>query len=75
MPDILTGSDAEDILNDLLSTTMENIVKEPENKTIFLDAFNLVLENEFQGISTEFKKTLIAYLNLKERIVNFKKSD
>jgi hypothetical protein len=72
MPNILTGTDAEDILNDLLTTTLENMIKEPDNKNIFLDAFHLVLDNEFQGISAEFKKTLIAYLNLKERIVNFK---
>ena len=68
------GKEAEDLLNEMMTMTLEKIVEDPDQKHVYLDAFQMILDNEFSGIPTNLKKALSQYLVLKERIYGFNKS-
>lgn len=71
---IVQGKEAEDLLNEMMTMTLEKIVENPDEKDVYLDAFQMILDNEFSGIPTNLKKTLSQYLLMKERIFVFNKS-
>jgi hypothetical protein len=71
---IVQGKEAEDLLNEMMTMTLEKIVENPNEKDVYLDAFQMILDNEFSGIPDNLKKTLSQYLLMKERILVFNKS-
>ena len=68
------GKESDYLFNEIRSRTLEKIVEDPDQKHVYLDAFQMILDNEFSGIPTNLKKTLSQYLVLKERIYGFNKS-
>lgn len=75
MPEVVKGTQATELLNDVMTLTLEKMTTDVDNRQGYLDAFKMILDTEFDGIVDDLKKTLIAYLILKERIVLNSKSN
>ena len=39
------GKEAEDLLNEMMTMTLEKIVEDPDQKHVYLDAFQMNLQN------------------------------
>ena len=72
---IVQGKEAEELLNEVMTLTLEKIVEDPDQRPEYLAAFQMMLDTEFTGIPDHLKKTLSAYLTLKERIATKAKKE
>lgn len=63
------GEEAEELLNVVMNTTLENIVKCPEKMEVYVKAFKMILDVDFIGMNDETKGVLIEYLCLKQKLI------
>ena len=67
-PVTVSGDDARELLNDVMTTVLKKIIDDPKGRDSYLAAFKIILDTEFGGLHDDLKKTLVAYLELKECI-------
>lgn len=65
----VTGEEAHELLNTVMTNTLRKMAQDRENRESYLSAFKIILDTEFSGLQDDLKKTLVAYLELKESII------
>ena len=63
------GEEAEKLLNEVMNSTLDKMVKFPEKMDVYLKAFKMVLDVDFVGMNDEAKSVLSEYLWLKQKLV------
>lgn len=63
------GEEAEKLLNEVMNSTLDKMVKFPEKMDVYLKAFKMVLDVDFVGMNDEAKSVLSEYLWLKQKLI------
>lgn len=66
---VAKGQEAEELLNTVMNTTLENMVKFPEKMDLYVKAFKMILDVDFIGMNQEAKDVLAEYLCLKQKLI------
>ena len=69
------GEEAEKLLNEVMNSTLDKMVKFPEKMDVYLKAFKMLLDVDFVGMNDEAKSVLSEYLWLKQKLVKVEKTE